>query len=153
MKTDIPLKRLTQLCPTDLLPLFGAAGATVLRVESLELPTSKSSLDCVLHLLAPDGRPYLHVIEWQGWNDPVFLWRSMRYLGWLGQNRPERPILITVIYLKPDDDVGDTLVQQLPGQPDWILRLPCVRLWEQDAQQAAVSYTHLDVYKRQRLAS
>ena len=31
MKTDIPLKRLTQLCPTDLLPLFGAAGATVLR--------------------------------------------------------------------------------------------------------------------------
>ena len=139
MKTDIPLKRLTQLCPTDLLPLFGAAGATVLRVESLELPTGKSSLDCVLHLLAPDGSPYLHIIEWQGWHDAVVLWRAMSYLGWLGQNRPERPILITIIYLKPGDDVGDTLVQQLPGQPGWMLRLPCVRLWEQDAQQAVAS--------------
>lgn len=139
MKTDIPLKRLTQLCPTDLLPLFGAAGATVLRVESLELPTGKSSLDCVLHLLAPDGIPYLHIIEWQGWPDGGMLWRGMGYLGWMGQNRPERPILITIIYLKPSDDVGDTLVQTLPGQPGWMIQLPCVRLWEQDAQQAVAS--------------
>lgn len=139
MKTDIPLKRLTQLCPSDLLSLFGATGATVLRVEALELPTGKSSLDCVFHMLAPDGTPYLHLIEWQGWNDPVFLWRGLSYLGWMGQNRPERPIFLTIIYLKPSDDVGDTLLQQLPGQPGWMIQLPCVRLWEQDAQQAVAS--------------
>ncbi len=139
MKSDIPLKRLTQLCPTDLLPLFGAAAASVLRVESLELPTGKSSLDCVLHLLAADGTPYQHIIEWQGWRDPVFVWRALGYLGWMGQNRPERPILITLIYLSPNDDVGDTLRQELPGQPGWMVQLPCVRLWEQDAGQAVAS--------------
>lgn len=139
MKSDIPLKRLTQHCPTDLLPLIGAADATVVRVESLELPTGKSSLDCVLHLLAPDGTPYQHIIEWQGWRDPVFVWRALGYLGWMGQNRPERPILITLIYLSPNDDVGDTLRQELPGQPGWMVQLPCVRLWEQDAGQAVAS--------------
>lgn len=36
MRTDIPLKRLTDLCGADLLTLFGIADATVQRVDTKE---------------------------------------------------------------------------------------------------------------------
>ncbi|NJO82165.1 MAG: hypothetical protein HC828_04730 [Blastochloris sp.] len=139
MKTDIPLKRLTRLVPTDLLPLLGEVGTTVLGVESLELPASARSLDTLLRLQRPGGTPYLHLIAWQGWRDPVLLWRTLSYLGWLGEHRRERPILATVIYLKPGDDVGDRLEQQVAGVTGWNIQLPCVRLWEQDAVAAVAS--------------
>jgi hypothetical protein len=139
MKTDIPLKRLTQLCPQDLLPLIGESEAMVLQVETLELPASKTSLDNVLRLQRPGGKPYLHMIEWQGWSDSVLLWRVLSYLGWLGQHRTERPILVTVVYLKPEDDVGEILDQQVEGTEGWMVRLPSVRLWEQDATIATAS--------------
>jgi hypothetical protein len=138
MKTDLPLKRLTRLRPTDLLPLLGETDAEVLAVETLELPASKTSLDCVLRLQREGSEPYLHLIEWQGWNDPVFLWRTLTYLGWLGQNQKERPILVTLIYLKPEDDVGASLTQGI-ADSEWFVRLPCVRLWEYDATMALAS--------------
>ena len=115
MKTDVPLKQLTRLCPADLLPLLGAPTAEVLGVEALELPMGKTSLDSVLRLRTPDGHEYLHLIEWQGYSDALILWRTLGYLAWLGQHRGERPILVTVIYLKPEDDSGETLDQTLAG--------------------------------------
>jgi len=139
MKTDVPLKRLTRLCAADLLTLVGSGDAEVLSVETLELPSSRTSLDTVLRLRGSDGRPYLHLVEWQGWPDPMILWRTLGYLAWIGQNRPERPILVTLIYLTPADDVGDTLVQAGTGQTGWRITIPCVRLWQQDATAALAS--------------
>jgi predicted transposase YdaD len=139
MQTDLPLKRLTQLCPGDLLPLLGTPDAEVLAVESLELPTSKSSLDTLLRLRSPDGTEYLHLIERQGYRDPTFLWRTLGYLSWLGQNRPERPILATVIYLHPGDDAGDTIQQGTPGRASWMASIHSVRLWTLDAARAVAS--------------
>lgn len=139
MKTDIPLKRLTHLRPADLLLLLGTPEAEVLSVDTLQLPSSATSLDTVLRLRQPDGTEYLHVIEWQGYYDLLFLWRVLGYLAWLGQNQPERPILVTLIYLKPDDDVGNTLTQHLAGQPGWTVTLPCIRLWQEDAASALAS--------------
>ncbi len=141
MQTDLPLKRLTQLRPSDLLPLLGTPDAEVLTVESLELPASKTSLDTLLHLRQPDGTEYLHLIEWQGYRDPNFLWRTLGYLAWLGQNRRERPILATVVYLHPGDDVGDTVEQGTLGQSGWTVSLSCVRLWAIDAATALTSDT------------
>jgi hypothetical protein len=138
VQTDIPLKRLTQLRPTDLLSLLGTPDAIVLDVETLELPASKTSLDTVLRLRRPDGQQYLHLVEWQGYRDPLFLWRTLGYLAWLGQNRRERPILVTVMYLTPDDDVGDRLDQAFAehqAASGWSVTIPCIRLWELDAAQ------------------
>lgn len=139
MKTDLPLKRVTHLCATDLLPLLREEHASILAVESLELPASKGSLDTVLHLRGVDGQPYLHLVEWQGWRDPLILWRILSYLAWLGQHRPERPILATIIYLKPDDDGGDLLTQRLRDGRGWEVQMSCVRLWEQDAAATVAS--------------
>lgn len=66
MQTDIPLKRLTALRANDLLPLLASAEATVIAVETLELPASATRLDNVLRLRSVGGQEYLHVIEWQG---------------------------------------------------------------------------------------
>jgi len=90
----------------------------------------------VLRLRGADGHPYLHLVEWQGRHDPIILWRTLGYLAWIGQNRPERPILVTLIYLTPEDDVGNTLVQVGTGQTGRQIHIPCVRLWQQDATAA-----------------
>jgi hypothetical protein len=139
MQTDIPLKRLTRIVPEDVLFLLGIPDADVLGVQTLELPSSKTSLDTVIRVRQLDGHDYLHLIEWQGWHDPTFLWRVLGYLSWLGQNHTERPILATLVYLKPADDVGDTLIQQLAGMAGWQVHIPCVRLWQQDAVAAVAS--------------
>lgn len=97
MKTDLPLKRLTRLRPQDILVLIGQPAAEVVGVETLELPANKRSLDTVLHVRDNDKREYLYLIEWQGWRDEVFLWRVLDYIAWLGQNRPERPIMVSLI--------------------------------------------------------
>lgn len=81
MQTDIPLKRLTTLRAPDLLPLLASEAATVMAVGTLELPASATRLDNVLHLRSAGGQEYLHVIEWQGYNDPAVLWRLAGYLA------------------------------------------------------------------------
>lgn len=139
MKTDIPLKRLTRLCPTDLLPLLGSPPAQVIGVETLELPASKTSLDTVLHLRDATNQDYLHLIEWQGYADPVLLWRTLGYLAWIGQHRTERPVLVTIVYLSPADDTGDTLIQSPAIAGGWAVQFTCVRLWEHDATAALAS--------------
>jgi hypothetical protein len=139
VQTDIPLKRLTRIAPSDVLFLLGMPDADVLGVQTLELPSSKTSLDTVIRLRQPDGRDYLHLIEWQGWHDATFLWRVLGYLSWLGQHHAERPILVTLVYLKPEDDVGDTLIQHLAGIAGWQVHIPCLRLWQQDAGAAVAS--------------
>lgn len=139
MKTDLPLKRLTALRAADLLPLLGTPTAEVVGVETLELPNRSASLDTLLRLRAADGREYLHRIEWQGYADPQLLWRVLGYLAWLGQHRDERPILATIIYLKPTDDTGDTLEQFIDGGAGWRLQIPVVRLWELEPPEAVTS--------------
>jgi len=139
MQTDIPLKRLTLLRAADLLPLLGAPNAQVLAVETLELPASATRLDNVLRLRSPQGQEYLHVVEWQGYHDPAVLWRFAGYLAWLGQRTPDRTIAGTLVYLTPGNDVGDTLHQIVDGQPMLEWRVPCIRLWEQDAPGALQS--------------
>jgi hypothetical protein len=139
VQTDIPLKRLTRIAPEDILFLLGMPDADVLGVQTLELPSSQTSLDTVIRLRQPDGRDYLHLIEWQGWHDATFLWRILGYLSWLGQHYAERPILVTLVYLKPADDVGDILIQELAGIAGWQVHIPCLRLWQQDAVAAVES--------------
>lgn len=136
MQTDIPLKRLTLLRATDLLPLLGAPHAQVVAVESLELPASATRLDNVLRLRSAQGQEYLHVIEWQGYHDVTVLWRFAGYLAWLGQRNPSMAVVGTLIYLTPADDTGDTLQQVIDGQVTLAWPVPCVRLWEQDATAA-----------------
>lgn len=137
MQTDIPLKRLTTLRAEDLLSLLGSTDTTVVAVETLELPASATRLDNVLRLRSAGGQEYLHVVEWQGYDDPVVLWRVAGYLAWIGQRYSERTVVGTIIYLSPAADAGDSIRQTVDGQAllDW--SIPVVRLWELDAQAAA----------------
>lgn len=139
MQTDAPLKRLMALRGADLLPLFGLPAAALLRVESLELTTRARPLDTVLHVRSLGGEEYLHLIEWQGYFDPLVLWRTAGYLVQLKQGNPKLRVVGTLVYLAPEYDVGDRLTQTLDGQAvlDWPLR--CVRLWQQDARAAFAS--------------
>lgn len=137
MQTDIPLKRLTTLRASDLLPLLNIPDATLVAVETLELPASATRLDNILRLRSAGGQEYIHVIEWQGYDDPVVLWRLAGYLAWLGQRYRDRAIVGTVIYLNPTADVGDTLRETVDGHDLLNWQLPVVRLWELDARAAA----------------
>ena len=139
METDIPLRTLTEACADDLLSLLGTPDDEVLSVESLELPAFAARLDNLLRLRDWMGRIYLHLVEWQGYCDQLFLWRVLGYLAWLGQHLIERPILVTLIYLKPGDDTGDGIRQELEGLLSWAVSFRCVRLWEEDAVAAARS--------------
>ena len=137
MQTDIPLKRLTALRAHDLLPLLASEEATVVAVETLELPASATRLDNVLRLRSVGGQEYLHVIEWQGYTDPAVLWRLAGYLAWLGQRHHEQVVVGTVIYLTPASDVGDTLRQTVDGRDLLAWPVPAIRLWELDALEAS----------------
>jgi hypothetical protein len=127
---------LTTLRAHDLLPLLSSSDATVVAVETLELPVTATRLDNVLRLWSAGGQEYLHVIEWQGYNDPAVLWRLAGYLAWLGQRHDKQAIVGTVIYLTPGSDVGDTLRQTVDGRDVLTWSIPVVRLWELDASNA-----------------
>jgi predicted transposase YdaD len=139
MQTDIPLKTLTRLCAADLLPLLGMPDATVLGVDTLELPAAATSLDTVLRMRSAADSAYTHLLEWQGYKDPRFLWRTLSYLAWLGLHGDDQPIVVTLAYLHPADDVGDTLQQALDGAVLWTMPFRRIRLWEQDAAAAVAS--------------
>ncbi len=59
----------------------------------------------------------------------------------VGQTEPQTTIVGTIVYLKPTDDVGDTLTMVVDGevQHQWGFR--CIRLWEQDAVTAVAETT------------
>jgi hypothetical protein len=139
MQTDIPLRTLTRIRPADLLPLLGSPDATVLGVESLELPSVATALDTLLRLRSAHGTIYLHLVEWQGYRDPLLLWRVLGYLGDLGRQYRGSAIVVTLVYLHPGDDVGGTLQQLLDGVELWSISFRVVRLWEQDARAAVAS--------------
>jgi len=139
VETDLPLKRLTMIRAADLLPLLGAADAKLVGVESLELPSVATKLDTVLRLRSSQGTGYLQLVEWQAYRDKHFLWRPLGYLAWLGREHPELPIAVTVVYVHPGDDVGNTLRCQLEGQELWSITFRAVRLWEHDAAAAVAS--------------
>ena len=139
MKTDIPLKVLTMQHGKDLLPLFGMPDAELLRVETLELPATRTRLDNVLHIRSPKGQEYLLVVEWQGYADKAILWRLTSYLAWLALRYPDKTVLGTVVYLAPAYDMGDTLRQWIDDQLVYHCQLASVKLWQQDAQAALAS--------------
>jgi hypothetical protein len=139
MQTDVPLRALIEACAADLLPLLGVPQAVVVDVLSLEMPASSRRLDNLLLLRDYAGNEWLHLVEWQGYPDPEFLWRVLSYLAWLGLHRSERPIAVTLVYLKRRDDVGDTLHQEVNGFRFWGATFHCVRLWEEDAVAAVRS--------------
>jgi len=87
METDIPLKVLARARAADLLPLLGS---TLLGVESLELSATVRRIDTLLRLVSPGGPRYRHLVEWQGYRDPLLLWRSLEYLARLGRGRRRR---------------------------------------------------------------
>jgi hypothetical protein len=62
-------------------------------------------------------------VVWQGYPDRQFLWRVLFYLGWLGLNRPERPIAVTFVYLRREHDVGEVLYQEVAGFRYLVLQL------------------------------
>ncbi len=136
MQTDIPLKRLTLLRAADLLPLFGLPFATLLGVDSLELPASAARLDNILRVRSPGGQTYAHVVEWQGYRDLAALWRFAGYLAWVGQRAQGEVVVGTMVYLTPEADVGDGLTQIIDGQTVSHWPVHCLRLWQQDARSA-----------------
>jgi hypothetical protein len=75
VKTDIPLKRLTTLRGTDLLPLLNMPAASLVGVESRELPTTATRLDTLPRVSSLWGQEYLHILEWLGYLDCAALWR------------------------------------------------------------------------------
>jgi len=113
MHTDLPLKRLTALRGADLLALFGLPDATLVRVETPELPFGARRLDNVLHVRTPDGQEYLLIIEWQGYRDPFVLWRVVSYVALLSQQPHGLPVLGVLVYLTRPCDVGETLRVQM----------------------------------------
>jgi len=139
VKTDIPLKRLTALRGADLLPLLGLPAATLLRVESRELPASATRLDTVLRVRSPQGQDYLHIVAWQGYPDRTVLWRLAGYRVWFGQQEPDTPVVGTVIYLRPEADMGDRITQTIDGQVVQPWSVGRIALWEQDAATALAS--------------
>ena len=141
METDIPLKVLASARAADLLPLIGASGSTFVGVESLDLSASVRRIDSLLRLVSPGGQRYRHLVEWQGYRDPLLLWRSLEYLARLGPEREQEagPLLLTLIYVDPKADMGDTLTQILDGREVTAYRFNCVRLWKQDASLAVAS--------------
>ena len=139
MYTDIPLKRLTLLRAADLLPLLGLPNTQVLSVETLELPKNAQRLDNVLTLRSTQGTDFLHVIEWQGYEDAALLWRFAGYLAWIGQEYPDKIITGTIIYLNKRSDVGDTIRQTVDDHVLLEWPIHCIRLWQQDAHAALAS--------------
>jgi hypothetical protein len=139
MKTDIPLKRLTALRATDLIPLLGLPVASVRAVAIPELPMQKKYLDILLRVRSPQGQEYLHLLEWQGYYDAAALWRLASYMGLVGQDEPHMTIIGTIVYLKPADDTGDMLTMAVDGQMQHQWPFRCVRLWEQDATAAVAT--------------
>lgn len=139
MQTDIPLKRLTLLRGGDFLALLGLPAAQLLQVETLELPASATRLDNVLRVRSAAGQEFLQVVEWQGYRDPAVLWRVAGYMAWLGQRSPSLAVTGTVIYLSPEDDMGDQLLQVIDDVVlhRWTMRT--VRLWEQSAAAAVAA--------------
>jgi hypothetical protein len=139
MQTDIPLKRLTALRATDLIPLLGLPVADVQAVAIPELPMQKKYLDILLRVRSPQGQEYLHLLEWQGYYDATALWRLASYMSLVGQDEPHMTIIGTMVYLKPADDAGDTLTMAVDGQIQHQWPFRCVRLWEQDAAAAVAT--------------
>ena len=82
---------------------------------------------------------YIHILEWQGYRDPTLLWRVIGYKASLLLRREERPILLTVVYVTPEADVGDAAEQDLDGQIVEAMPVHCIRLWEHDASAAVAS--------------
>ena len=136
MKTDIPLKLLTALRGADLLPLLGLPAASLVRVETRELPAGATRLNTLLRVRSPQGQDYLHLVEWQGYYDSAVLWRPAGYVAWFGQQEPGTTVVGTVVYLAPEYDVGDTLMQVIDGQVVQAWPVGRIQLWTQDAQAA-----------------
>lgn len=85
------------------------------------------------------GQEYLVILEWQGYPDLAVLWRVTGYLAWLGQQDPAGTVVAVIVYLTPACDIGNTITQQVDDETVLHLTIPCVRLWEQDAQAAIES--------------
>jgi hypothetical protein len=113
--------------------------ATLLDVETVEMPATARRLDNLLHIRSPNGQRYLHVLEWMGYYEKSILWRLLYYMAWLGQQNPGVTIMGTLVYLTRNCDAGDTLTQHIDGQLVQQCNLHCIRLWEHDAQAALAS--------------
>ncbi len=139
MKTDLFLKRLAVLRGHDLLDMLDLPIAQILDVSVRTLPTQTKALDMVFRLISPQGQEYLVIIEWQGYPDDAILWRVITYIGLVGQEEPDLPIIGVIVYLKASDDRGDALTMVVDDvvQQHWPLR--CIRLWELDAHAAVMS--------------
>ncbi len=138
MKTDLFLKRLAVLRGHDLLDMLDLPIAQILDVSVRTLPTQTKALDMVFRLISPQGQEYLVIIEWQGYPDDAILWRVVTYIGLVGQEEPDLPIIGVIVYLKASDDRGDALTMVVDDvvQQHWPLR--CIRLWELDAHAAVM---------------
>jgi hypothetical protein len=81
----------------------------------------------------------LHIVEWQGYPDPLALWRLIGYRAWVAQQEPQTPVVATMVFLWPDTDVGDTVAQTIDGQMVQPWSVGRIALWEPNAQAALAS--------------
>ncbi len=135
MKTDLPLKRLFQLRPQDLLQLTGDEGASVFSVKTLELPEIRRTVDCVLEL-ERGGERYLRHVEFQGRDEPYLPRRCFEYNTRL-HLQSGLPVLTTVLLVNPPAPKREPVYRiQLGDQVSTDYRFEWVKLWELDSEEA-----------------
>jgi predicted transposase YdaD len=131
--SDIPLKVAFRVRTKDLLPLTDDAGAKVVSALAVELSEGRRTVDLVLRLRM-GTEEYLRHVEFQSRHRRDLALRCFEYAARLAA-RFGRPVLTTVMYLRPPapreliyrHSLGGTVVNQ------W--RFAVVRLWEQEPRR------------------
>jgi len=138
VKTDLPLKKLFELRPQDLLEITGDQGATVRSVGERELKELRRHVDCVVEL-ERRGEVYLRHLEFQGQDDPNMPRRCFEY-NTLLHLESRLPVVTTVLYVTPPGPSSEPVYRsQLGAQVLIHYRFECVKLWELDASEAVAS--------------
>ncbi len=138
MKTDLPLKKLFELRPEDLLEITGDQGATVRSVGDRELKELRRQVDCVVEL-ERRGEVYLRHLEFQDRDDPNMPRRCFEY-NTLLHLESRLPVVTTVLYVTPPGPSSKPVYRSQLGEQVLIhYRFECVKLWELDAGEAVAS--------------
>ena len=131
--SDTPLKVAFRVRTKDLLPLTDDAGARVVSALAVELSAGKRTVDLVLRLRR-GGEEYLRHVEFQSRHRGDLALRCFEYAAHLAV-RFRRPVLTTVLYLRPPAPRSLAYRHVLRGKVVNEWRFGVVRLWEQSPKR------------------
>jgi hypothetical protein len=127
--SDTPLKVAFRVRTKDLLPLTDDAGSTVVSALAVELSAGRRTVDLVLRLRR-GTQEYLRHVEFQSRHRGDLALRCFEYTAVLAV-RFRRPVLTTVMYLRPPAPRELAYRQEVGGRVVNEWRFGVVRLWEQ----------------------